>query len=408
MYDILKAKNGGTKDEVIEFAQALVQCPSSSLGEGQAAALVLERMKALGYDKAFRDAAGNVVGLLLGREAAPTVLLNGHVDTVPPLDGDAWGGSPYSGRIDAGRLHGLGAADCKGGIAAQVYAGALLKRSLLPLNGNVIVAVTVAEENGRSVGVRALMAETLDDLDMKADYAILGEPTDLGLYYGHDGWAEIDVRVEGANPFHVDDATKAIVDDFRVHDTDRIADPLECIAVHSPRFEDRDGRRRATIRVARRLTVADKAREVLSRMKYDAARAADAAGCVAVDVAVRQENQRLYTGRTTMVRHITHAWATDPFHPLMERARHALTAAGCDVRPGKWQLGRLGMGTAGSTLVEEFGIPTIGYGPGHEDMAHACGESVEVRKVVECVYGTAAIVHALIGMPVFGWTGGGM
>ena len=126
-------------------------------------------------------------------------------------------------------------------------------------------------------------------------------------------------------------------------------------------------------------------------------------GAVAVEVAVRQEEQQLYTGQTTIVRRVTNAWSTDPFHPLMERARQALAAAECEVRPGKWQLGRLGMGTAGSMLVNEFHLPTIGYGPGEETQAHAVDESVAVDRVIEAVYGTASIAHSLVGIPVFGW-----
>ena len=62
------------------------------------------------------------------------------------------------------------------------------------------------------------------------------------------------------------------------------------------------------------------------------------------------------------------------------------------------------MGTAGSLLVNQFKIPTIGYGPGNEDEAHQPIENVKIDSLVEAVYGTALMVHSLIGTPVFGWT----
>ena len=130
----------------------------------------------------------------------------------------------------------------------------------------------------------------------------------------------------------------------------------------------------------------------------------DSVADVAVEVIVREEVQRLYTGTTTSVRYITNAWSIDPFDQLMEQSRHALLAAGCEVRPGKWQLGRLGMGTAGGVLTKDYSVPTIGYGPGTEEEAHNINESVKVDNIGEAVYGTAAIVHSLIGVPVFGWT----
>ena len=49
-------------------------------------------------------------------------------------------------------------------------------------------------ENGASIGVRGLIEQTLPELKLKPDYAILGEPTGLGLYYGHDGWIEVDLQ----------------------------------------------------------------------------------------------------------------------------------------------------------------------------------------------------------------------
>jgi acetylornithine deacetylase/succinyl-diaminopimelate desuccinylase-like protein len=402
MYTLLRRKNQGLKDDVLEFTRDLVRTPSESLAEGELASTVETRMKEVGWDKVFRDDAGNVVGVMLGLEAQPTVLLNCHMDTVAHDQEGEWGESPYSGRMEGAWIHGLGAADCKGGLAAQIYAGALLKRSLLPLRGNIVMAATAAEENGLSIGVRALIEKTLPELDLKPDFAILGEPTGLGLYYGHDGWLEMEIRVEGANPFHVDDAARAIVDDFRSGDGGD-ADS-ESQSSRRPRFEETGGLRRATIMVNRRLHADEDAASVVGQTRRAAIVAAQSSGSVAVEVLVRQDNQKLYTGQTTLVKHVTHSWTTDPFHPFLERARQSLSAAGCQARPGKWQLGRLGMGTAGSVLMGEFGVATIGYGPGEETFAHTTSERVDSAKIVEAVYGTAAIAHGLVGIPTYGWT----
>lgn len=396
MYTILRNKNEGLQRDVLAFAEALVRTPSVTGDEAKVAELVESKMREIGYDKVFRDEADNVVGVMIGREADPTMLLNCHLDTVKPS-----GSNPA--HIENGKLFGTGAADCKGGLAAQVFTGALLRRSLLPLRGNLVVAATVAEENGCSAGVRALMGRTLPALGMKPTFAILGEPTGLGLYYGHDGWMEMDVTVAGPNPFHVEDAAKAIFADLSAGENGS-RPQLEEAFIARPRYESVGGCRRATIPVTRRLGFGEDAGNVMSQFRHDAVLVAQASGAVAVDVAVRKETRRLHNGYTTTVQHIAHAWAIDPFHPLMTRARQSLAAADCEVRPGKWELGRLGMGTAGSVLVQDFDVPVIGYGPGLEEQAHAAGEFVETAKITEAVYGTTAVVHGLIGIPVSGWT----
>jgi acetylornithine deacetylase/succinyl-diaminopimelate desuccinylase-like protein len=405
VYAILRSKVEGLKQELVAFARELVRTPSPSFEEAAVARLIEAQMRRAGYDKVFNDEFGNVLGILFGRESTPTALLNCHMDTVPPCHEGPWDESPYSGCVKNGRLCGVGSADCKGGAAAHIFVGALLRRSLLPLRGNLVVAATVGEENGRSAGVRGLIEKTLPELHLRPDFAILGEPTGLGLYYGHDGWLQLEVRVAGSNPFHVEDAAHAIFSDFDSSCCEGgQGRPFETATVYPPCFEDGSGIRRATIRMDRRLRLHEDVGEVINQMRHNASLIAQPIGAIALDVAIRQENRRLYTGRTTLVRHITNAWSTDPFCRLMDRARQSLAAAGCEVRPGRWQLGRLGMGTAGSMLVKEFDVPTIGYGPGKEDVAHASGEYVEIDKIIEAAYGTTAIVHSLIGVPVCGWT----
>lgn len=404
MYTILRDKNEGLSEEMLGFAQALVKTPSPSLGEGRVAGLVHEQMLALGYDRVHRDDAGNVVGLLLGLDAAPTVVLNSHMDTVGVPDLAAGQVRHPDGTLADGQLWGSGAADCKGGLAAQVYAGALLRRSLLPLRGNLVVAATVAEENGRSVGVRQLLQRTLPDLGLTPDYAVLGEPTGLNLYYGHDGWLEAALRVESADPFTLDDAVRSICRELSGEGASRAPRETAPLVVGQPVFEDGAGTRRALIRVSKRLLPGEAADAALKALRHDARMVTSPAAALAVDVQVAEDEQHLYTGRTTLVRHVCNAWTTDPFCPLVNRARQALAAAGCVARSGRWELGRLGMGTAGSLFLGEFDIPTIGYGPGDEEQAHRADEHVATANLVEAVYGTAALVYSLVGIPVCGWT----
>ena len=402
MYRILKDKLDGIHEDAVDFAKRLVETGSESLHEAGAADLIEKELASGGYDEVFRDECGNVVGIMAGREGKPVILLNSHMDTVSKPAG---GGGKNATGIEDGKLYGLGAADCKGGLAAQVYAGILLKRCLLPLKGTLIVAATVAEENGLSLGVRELIGHTLKRKMLGPDFAILGEPTGLGLYYGHDGWAEVDVKIEGQDPFNVDDAVESIIsemDDKKALAAEIHSENIR--RVSAPVFRNNRFGRSASFRMACRVSGQDEIPGMVSNIAHSVRKSAESAGNVAVDVAVCSEKQKLYTGQVRSVRRIVKAWQTDPFNPMLVRVSQAMEAAGCAVHPGKWRLGRLGMGTAGSVLVQEYSIPSVGFGPGLEDQAHAAGEYVGLDAIRQAIYGTAAMAHALVGIPVCGWT----
>ncbi len=397
MYTMLSKRAKGLEKEAVDFARELIMTGSQTLHESDVAGKTESRMKTLGYDRVLRDEFGNVVGLMTGRESSPCVLLVCHMDTAAVAAGTAH----KPGQIENGRLYGPGASDCKAGLAAQVYGAELIRRSLLPLKGNLVVAATVAEEGGCSVGVRGLMEKTLPELGLKPDFAILGEPTGLGLYYGHDGWIKFEIQIEGANPFIVDDTARAVFEDLR---ESWAGGADERALIRLPRFAQMDDRHWATIEIDRRLKPSEKPDDVVGQARHQATLIAESLGSVAVSAKVQKETQVTYTGRTVMAQKLTHAWATDPFNPMLERCRHALAAADCPATPGKWKLGRMGMGTAGGVLVDEFRIPTIGYGPGNEDSAHTADECVEIESIGKALFGTAVMVQALAGVPVFGWT----
>jgi acetylornithine deacetylase/succinyl-diaminopimelate desuccinylase-like protein len=98
----------------------------------------------------------------------PTLLLNGHTDTV--LEAQGWTGDPWQGRRDGDRFYGLGAADMKSGVAAAMLVTRALARAPGRWSGTVIFTAVVDEE-AFSIGARALV-----DMGIQADYCVVTEP----------------------------------------------------------------------------------------------------------------------------------------------------------------------------------------------------------------------------------------
>ena len=400
MYPTLRKHVEGLQDGIIRFTQDLVKTPSLSLCETDVAGKIKKTMRDLKYDLVFTDEIGNIVGVIRGGDPDFTIVLNSHMDTVSPDPVDAWSFPPFAGEVVGNRIIGVGASDCKSGVATQIFAAHALARSLLPLRGNIVVAATVAEENGCSVGARHLFRHTLPRIGVTPRFVVLGEPTSLRVGYGHDGWARFDVDVRGVGEPEVRSAAKEIFDILSLYSEFSGPSPLRCIvSVEPPRLIV--GRECFTARIAvtRRLFPNETAIGVLGWLKNDIVNAVDLADGVTVGACLHEEQQRPYTGGNVHVKVMTEPWSTDLRHPLVEHAREALVSAGFTWAPELWELNRLGMGTAGSFVTSEIGIPTIGFGPGEEAQAHACDESVSIPNLVEAAYGTAAIAQGVVGTP---------
>jgi len=155
----------------VGFLEELVSIPSPSGAEDGVAAYLVGRMGALGFD-ARRDQAGNVVGRIGNPEAGRTIVLLGHMDTVP-------GRVPV--RRSEGRLYGRGAVDAKGPLAAFVLAAA---QAAPRLAGAQVVVIGAVEEETHARGARHL-ARTMPP----PQCAIIGEPS---------GWDGITLGYKGA------------------------------------------------------------------------------------------------------------------------------------------------------------------------------------------------------------------
>jgi LysW-gamma-L-lysine carboxypeptidase len=162
----------------ITFLEKLISIPSPSGNEDAVAGYLGEQMTALGF-QTHRDDAGNVIGALGNPEAQQTIVLLGHMDTVPGL---------IPVRQVGDRLYGRGAVDAKGPLAAFVLAAA---QALPSLDGAQIVVIGAVEEEAHGRGARHL-ARTMP----APSCAIIGEPSDWqGITLGYKGLLKLDYRL---------------------------------------------------------------------------------------------------------------------------------------------------------------------------------------------------------------------
>jgi acetylornithine deacetylase/succinyl-diaminopimelate desuccinylase-like protein len=128
-----------------------------------------------------------------GADEGPTLLLTGHSDTVPI--GDGWTHDPVGAEIVDGRLYGRGSCDMKAGLAGMMTALIAAKRTFGRPRGRLVFAACIDEEEG-GLGTQAAIREGL-----QADWAVIGEPTDLQLIIAAKGncYFEVDVRGRGAH-----------------------------------------------------------------------------------------------------------------------------------------------------------------------------------------------------------------
>jgi acetylornithine deacetylase len=174
----------------------LVQTPSinpffdaASQGEGAIATLVEAEAAALGMRTIRHEpepGRASVVARLPGSGTGRSLLFYAHLDTV----GISGMSEPFSGEIRNGRMHGRGSYDMKCGLAACLAAVRALRASGVALAGDLLIAA-VADEEAASHGITDVLRT------VRADGAIVTEPTELELCVAHKGFAWIEIETLG-------------------------------------------------------------------------------------------------------------------------------------------------------------------------------------------------------------------
>lgn len=381
-----------SEDQLIAFTQSLVRCPSLPGEESAVVDVILREMRALGFDGFWRDEVGNAVGVVMGAEPGPTLLLDGHCDTVGIAPGVSWAHEPFGGAIEDGFVYGRGAADMKGALAAMIHAAGKVDRA--QLRGRVVITATVLEENLEGAALKAVMDA------VQPDFVVIGEATELRLNRGGRGRAEIHLETIG-RPAHSSTphlGRNAVLDmlpviraiaELPLPDdaflgpgilalTDIISDPYPAYSVIPSRCR---------VTYDRRLLAGETEAEVLGAIT-------GLPGLEGVDLraAIAQGEHRTYTGAMLCGPKFLPAWLFDAAHPFVQTALHGLRAAGLDPQFGAYRFCTNAAYSAGTA-----GIPTVGFGPGREQDAHVIDERLALDELLAAERGYRGIIAAVLG-----------
>lgn len=374
---------------LVDACRAIVRIPSETGAEAEAAQFLAGLMRDLGFDSVEIDPNGNLIGRIHGRAGGPSVMLNGHLDHVPPGDMVA----PFSADlVDAARwnerglaIHGRGSCDMKCNVVAAVFAAAAVRQAGGP-GGDVIVVADVEEEIDSPRGVASVVAR-----GVRADYGINVESTNGGVYLGHRGKLEFLLTVRGRTA-HASEPGNGV---------NAIGEAMRYLAA----FE-------AYARTLPQDDLMGPATAVAVAIHS----APDNGSAVVPDRCVLRLDRRYVRGETpesceaeirAVLAQVSPAldapWTLELFnhYPLMHTAPdNPVVVAALDaverVRGQRPALGAWRFGVNG-TFMAAAGIPTVGLGPGNEAWAHTPEEHILVADIVETTRALALAIAAITG-----------
>ena len=376
-------------DQLIQFLQALIRIQSLS---GQEQPLIdrgAAEMSSLGYDQVFTDANGSLIGIIEGAQTGPMLLLDAHCDTVGVAPGVPWQYGPFDADITDERMYGRGTSDMKGALAAMVYAASSAHKSRLA--GRVAVSVTVLEEVMEGVALRTVMDE------VKPDFVVIGEATNLDLNHGGRGRAEIHLEAIGrpahsstphlgVNAVHLMlTAVQAIeamplpsdplLGEAIMALTDIISDPYPGYSVIPSRCR---------VTYDRRLLAGETMEGVVQAIQ-------NLPALENIKVTIAQGEHAAYTGATLSGPKFFPAWKFSADHPFVQAALAGLQSAGLQPKMSAYRFCTNGAYSAGHA-----DVPTIGFGPSAEEQAHVVDEYIELAQLEKATQGYQGIIENVL------------
>ena len=347
-------------------------------GEAAVAHLLADVLDAWGFRVELQDAAGgrpNVVARIGAARGGRSLMLNGHLDVVG-IDGMVH--APFDADEREGRLFGRGASDMKAGVAAMCAAAARAAAGDRLL-GEIVVAAVVDEEF-ESLGTRALVAG-----GVRADAAIVAEPTRLAIMPAHKGfvWMDVTLRGRAAHGSRWDIGVDAIRHaGLLLAELDRI--DTEMLPARGHRLLGRPSLHASLIEGGAGMsTYPERCLLRLERRTIPGERVAD------VVAEIEAACARVRARRPTFAAELTVGVTQSPSDveigaPIVRALDAALRASGESVRiegMSAW---------TDAAILNDAGIPAVCFGPGDIALAHAAEEYVIIDEIER---GTAVLTR---------------
>ena len=355
------------------FLRDMIAIPSESCEEEKVIQRIKQEMETVGFDRVEIDPMGNVLGYIgTGKHL---IAMDAHIDTVGIGNRENWSHDPYIGYEDEEVIYGRGASDQEGGMAAMVYAGKVIKDLGLDNDYTLLVTGTVQEVDCDGLCWQYIIEES----NIRPEFVVSTEPTSLGVYRGQRGRMEIRVSVEGVSahgsaPERGDNAifkmAPILMDLQNLHQRLKDDDFLgkgsltvsEVFYTSPSRCAVADG---CSISIDRRLTWGETWEGALEEIRQlPSVEQAEAI------VSMYNYERPSYTGLVYPTECYFPAWVLDQDHAACKALVDSFTSL-FDEQPvvDKWTFS-----TNGVSIMGRYNIPCIGFGPGHEDQAHAPNE----------------------------------
>lgn len=391
--------NEARKTEVVDLLKRLIAAKSLSGHEQEATKILSAYLTEHGFENVRIDRYGSLVAGIRGARPGKRILFDGHVDTVPADNAEAWTTPPFSPVVRDGKLFGRGASDMKGADAAfAVAAAAYLAEVGTDFAGELWYAGVVQEECFEGVCAREV------DAHVHPDLVIIGEASEGNLKLSQRGRAEIVLETFGvpchsANPEKGVNAASAMcrlierilklppTEDARMQGngilvlTDIHSEPYPGASV-VPHYCKATFDRRILVGETRQSVLEPIRRIIEEQQKTDPTlRAA---------VSFSRGSAVCSTGETVEAERFFAAWAYEA-DETMQRIRAAMQSRGYDPEFTGYRFC-----TNGSYYAGEAGIPTFGFGPSYEELAHTVDEYVALDDLYAAVDCYLAALHALL------------